>query len=252
MQTADSVREAGGFCRSEFQAFCKYFAVRLIQRAIAERYALPESATVKLPHGQTFCQTVDTWREQLQGAHECLVPSSVPATEVPPGHWRAFKNVPTSAYKPTTGEGEWPFFVSLDRSSCHSFWTGNKRKVHLEEPGIPLLQWLKMPPRGHDVHQIVEHAIGALKNYVNKVFGHARALGRALTTALMVQAMKEGSKLYTAESWDRNFPKLMNCLRIIAAEEGMPVEMTITTKAGKQRKTVQPGTGGGYAPVRMS
>lgn len=252
MQRADSVREAGGFCRAEFQAFVKYFATPLIQRAIGERYAWPESATEKLPHGQTYCQVVDTWREQLQGAFECLVPASVGARYVPEQHWRAFDNVPCSAYKPTTGDGQWPFFASVDRSTCHSFWLDTKRQVHLEEPGIPLLQLIRMPPRGHDSHQVVEHAIGALKGHVTKRFNAARALGKQLTTAFMVQVMQEGSKLFTALSWERNLPKWRNCLRLIAAEEGMPVTVTMTTKAGKQRTSVQLGTGGGYAPVKFS
>ena len=48
VQTALSETEAGGFCREEFQAFTKYYANPLIQRAIRERYNKPESKVTKV------------------------------------------------------------------------------------------------------------------------------------------------------------------------------------------------------------
>jgi len=251
MQDAKDAREAGGFCRSEFQKFTEYFARRLIQKAIAARYALPESSTEKLPHGQTFCEVVDTWRSQLAGAYECLRPYTTSVRNTEKGCWRTATNVPESAYKPTTGDGEWPFFVTLDRSTSHSFWITYKKK-HLESPGIPLLQSLKVPPRGHDAHQIVEHAIGAMKGHVYKVLGQARARGEKLTTALVRQAIEEGCRLFTAASWAANLPRLWNCLRLIAAPKGQPMQITITLKSGRQRTSTQYGTGGGYCPPRCA
>lgn len=254
MQIADGSRESTAICREEWQAFCKYFVSPLVQKSIAERYARPESATEVLPDadGMTFRQVVDHWRQKLDGAYACVAPHTARVKEVrSDGQWRAYKNVPPEAYKPTTGAGQQPFFVTADRSGCHSFWLVLD-KVHLSEPGIPLLQLIKAPPRGHDWHQIVEHAIGALKGYVYRCFGAARARGHALTTKLVAEAIAEGAKLFTAASWAANLPRLLTCLRLIAAPEGQLVEVTVITKAGKRRTSMQKGTGGKYAPVRVS
>ena len=121
----------------------------------------------------TFCDIVDVWRSKLSGAYECIVPGETPVHQVPATHWRAFPHVPVEAYKPTTGAGQWPFFVTLDRSTAHSFWL-KWHKEHLLEPGFPLLQVLKICPRGHDLHQIVEHAIGVIKSHVYKLLGDVR------------------------------------------------------------------------------
>lgn len=248
MQVANNSREAQTICRAEFQKCAEYFISRLVQKAIGERYMRPESSTELLPHGETFCQAVDGWRAKLQGAIECLLPAGARNSAK---HWRAYKNVPVSAYEPTTGEGQWPFFVSLDRGPAHSFWLVHD-KVHLVKPGIPLLQLLKVPPRGHDIHQIVEHAIGVMKAWVYKCLGRARAEGVPITTALLSKIILEGCARFTAASWDSNLPRLWNCLRIIAAPKGQPVQVTVTSKSGKQRTSMQLGTGGGYCPPRVS
>ena len=52
-------------------------------------------------------------------------------------------------YKPTTDEAnnEMPYFVTLDRSAAQNFWVKAK-KQHLEHPGFPVLQVIKMPRVG--------------------------------------------------------------------------------------------------------
>ena len=252
VQNVATQTEAGGFCRDEYQDFMTYFARPLIQKHIGERYALPESRTEKLPGcDQTFCEVVDTMRTKLQGAYECAVPGDTLVRDVPRGHWRVHNKVPLSAYKPTTGAGEWPFFVTVDRSTAHSFWIVYN-KVHLDTPGIPLLQLLRVPPRGHDIHQIVEHAIGAMKVHVYKVLGTARAAGLELSTALVRQAIIEGCALFTAASWAANLPRLVNCLTLVAADQGEEVPVTTVSKAGVERTSVQRGTGGGYCQPRCA
>ena len=89
VQTALSETEAGGFCREEFQAFTKYYANPLIQRAIRERYNKPESKVTKVWQQMTFCDIVDAWRSKLSGAYECIVPGETPVHQVPATHWPA-------------------------------------------------------------------------------------------------------------------------------------------------------------------
>lgn len=248
MQNVDGATEAGGFCRDEFQAFCKYFANPLIQRKIRERYE--KESEEKVTSTQTFNQVVDDWRQKLQGAYDCMLPGSAYVRDVR-GAWKGYKNVERSAYKPTTAEGQMPFFVTIDRSTAQNFWVVNKKK-HLQYPGIPLLQIIKMPPRGHDLHQIVEHAIGAMKTHVYKVLGAARSQGKQLTTALAARAVQEGIKLFTPQSWDANLVRLQECLQIVAAPYGDVVRFERRDQDNQIFHIEVEGTGGGYCPPGWS
>ena len=253
MQNVDGATEAGGFCREEFQAFCKYFANPLIQRKLKERYQKekeqqedPAREDPKLVTAtQTFTQICDDWRAKLQGAYDCLHSCDTPVKGLK--GWRAYKRVPVSAYKPTTAEDEIPFFVTLDRSTAQNFWIVNKR-LHLSSPGFPLLQIIKMPPRGHDLHQIVEHAIGAMKSHVYRVLGAAREAGKQLTTALAARAVQEGIKLFTAESWDNNLVRLLECLQIVCAKRDEVVRFERKTLDGEVTYVETRGSYGGYCP----
>ncbi len=255
MQNAGADTEAGGFCRHEFQSFSEFFAAPLIEKHVRERYALADPAI--LDDGLTFCEIVDTWRARLLGAYECLVPYEPSATVLGQRGpysgrharvWVAAKGVPLSAYKPS----ETPYLVTIDRSPAQNFWV-KAGAVHLEWPGFPLVQLFRMPPRGHDLHQMVEHAIGGLKNHVYKVLRKAHARGEQLTTKLVQNAAKEGSRLFTAESWSRNLVRLKECVRIVAAGRGEAVPIECVNSEGKvtARKVVM-GTGGAYCYVRKS
>lgn len=248
VQNVDGATEAGGFCRDEFQAFCKYFANPLIQLKLRERY--DEKSDELVTATQTFNDVVDDWRAKLQGAYDCMLPGSTKVKDVR-GAWKGYKNVPRSAYKPTTAEDQMPFFVTIDRSTAQNFWVQNKKK-HLAEPGIPLLQIIKMPPRGHDLHQIVEHAIGAMKSHVYRVLGEARQKGKQLTTALAVRAVQEGIKLFTAKSWDANLLRLLECLQIVAAPFGEIVRFERRDENEEIFHIEVRGTGGGYCPPGWS
>ena len=117
----------------------------------------------------SFCEIVDDWKAKLSGAFDLCMPHKTPQAERVQGAWIAEKNVPVSAYRPSA----WPYFLSYDRGTMHSWWTDTQQKVHLKLPGVPLMQFIRMPPRGHDLHQLVEHAIGAANGHVGKVLGKA-------------------------------------------------------------------------------
>ena len=247
-QKVDGVAEAGGFCREEFQAFSKYFADPLIQQAIQKR--CDEAGDVLVTDTQTFQQVVDSWRAKLQGAYDCMLPGTARAKDANRA-WSANRKVPQAAYKPTTGEGQMPYFVTLDRSTAQNFWVKN-RKQHLEAPGFPVLQIIKMPPRGHDLHQIVEHAIGAMKSHVYRVLGEARQCGRVLTTAMAAEAVQAGILKYTAESWTKNLFRLLECVQIIAAERGELIQLKRKDQNDVEFFVEVRGTGGRYCHVAWS
>jgi hypothetical protein len=177
-----------------------------------------------------------------------------------PGHWRTYPNVPKEAYKPTTAKAgeqrglkvdQMPYFLTLDRCSSHSFWLKHN-KEHLKTPGVPLLQLLKMPARGHDVHQIVEHAVGCIKNHVYKELAAARAQGRELKTELIQKVVKDGSKKYTAASWEKNLIRLKECLKIVSADKGTPVTVWQRDRSGNTREVTVVAVGGAYCPPARS
>lgn len=246
MQTVGGAREAQGFCRDEFTAWSTYFARPLIMNALRERYEREAADS-------DFRKTVDHYREALDGAWRRCLPHDDPthATEAD-GVWRAATNVPVSAYQPTTGEGQMPFFVTIDRSTAQNFWVVYE-KEHIAYPAFPLLQLIRMPPRGHDLHQLVEHAIGVVKRHVRKVFRKQYAQCRKLTTQMAVDAVREGAKRYTAESWSKNFVDLWYCLAIVAALETQKIEVVRLHPDGTiKARDMVPGTAGGFCVVKLS
>lgn len=250
MQNVDGATEASGYCRDEWQHFTKYFLNPLVQKKIKERVERegPDSEVAK---------AVREWRTKLDGAYACLRESPrdgglQPKERDCPGTWFTARNVSKCAYKPTTGPAEVPFFVTIDRSTAQNWWIVNK-KDHVEDPGVPLLQVVLMPTRGHDLHQIVEHAIGAWKTHVYKALHKARAQGKVLTTKLVSQAVAAGSKLFTAASWDKNLQRLKVAIKIIAADKGQIVRVPKRDRDGnKIGERDVPGTGGGYCYVQSS
>ena len=250
LQNVDGAAESGGFCRDEFQSFSKYFASPLIQQAIRKRYEKGSSELVTAD--QTFCDVVDSWRAKLDGAFDCMLPGTTLVRDVG-GAWSASKHVPVSAYKTTTDEANnvMPYFVTLDRSTAQNFWVKAK-KQHLEHPGFPVLQVIKMPPRGHDLHQIVEHAIGCIKSHVARVLGDARRMNRYLSTKMAADAVQAGCRKYTAEAWSKNLNRLLECLEVVAADRGQIIRFERIDRWGNMYEVIVRGTGGGYCPLRWS
>lgn len=250
MQTAKAT-DAQGFCREEFQAFMKYFVDPLMQKTLAARYAREKREGARAPKacgGRRFCEVYEDWQVKLQSSFELLDVAGARVAPPCAGRWQGWPNVPASAYQPTPV----PYFVSVDRSTAHSFWLDKQQKRHVEHPGTPIMQIIRMPPHGHDLHQIAEHAIGAAKGHVQRVLRKARAQAVPLTTKLAHDAMMAGAQLYTAESWAENLTRLMTCLDIVAAPKTTTLTVHYTTKGGTHKKKPVSGTAGGYCPKRWS
>ena len=209
------------------------------------------------PLSWSFCQIVDDWHAKLHGAFHCLLPHSMRVKDSNgeggkaawcKGAWFTHERVPLSAYRPT----DVPYFVSYDRGAMHSLWTDTKQKVHLAEPGVPVMQIIMMPPRGHDLHQIIEHAIGVGKGHAARVLGRARMRREKLTTKLAYDAYQEGIKKYTAESWRRNFFKVCTALKLVRAREVDTVRWMERRPNGHVAYRSAKGTGGNYVYMQYS
>lgn len=230
LQTVSGDKEATGYCRAEFQDFTKYFLTPLVQKKIQERMQKegPDSDVAK---------AVADWRRKFDGAYKRLRVTPQDARKVGSkqaneGLWYTTKNVPREAYKPTTGEGQVPFFVTIDRSTAQNWWEENKKK-HLKAPGVPLLQVIIMPTRGHDLHQIVEHAIGTWKQYVYKQLAAYKRADKMLTTARVAAAVAEGIKLFNAQSFEKNLVRLKECCRIVSANTNEDVVIRKRNRQGE-------------------
>ena len=239
--------DAHAFCADEFQAFMKQFVAPVVENAVQTRYAANRDSTVIVCGKQTYCQIVDEWKEKLHDTF--LAGQEFDGPDSSELKWETREGVPRSAYKPTT----LPYFVSYDRGTMHSFWLDSGTKRHLRDCGVPLLQCVAMPPHGHDLHQIAEHSIGATKCHANRELGRARARDQPPSTEMCYNAVMEGSKLYTADSWLANLEKLQICLQIVAAKRETVIKVTTKTVDADNgheyvsRKYVH-GTCGGYCP----
>lgn len=194
----------------------------------------------------SFCQIVDEWRAKLQGAYKLLVEHGT--KPAPQGAWFAELHVPRSAYKPR----EWPYFVTYDRGTMHSWWSDTKQQKHVPRPGVPLMQIVRTPPRGHDVHQLAEHSIAPIKGHVNKVFKKARMGNHKLTTALGYRAVQDGCKRYHAGSWGKNWWKLRECLFIVGADKGTKLRLWRRMNNQTVKWQVVEGLGGDYCYQQRS
>ena len=242
MQKTVKGAEAHGLSKDEVQAFMQHFVAPLVQKTLRERYDQESSEVVC--NGKTFNAIYDEWRDLLHATYNRIQPYE----GEDPDRWRAAKDVPLKAYEPT----DVPFFVTIDRAPAHSFYVGAGYKHHLRDCGVPLLQLLIMPVRGHDLHQIVEHTIGCAKAHANRVLGAARANDVQPTTEMCYKAVMDGSKLYTADSWDRNLRRLQICLRIIASPRNETLQVDLVRLDRWQNEHIRVvkvnGTYGGYCP----
>jgi hypothetical protein len=226
LQKSNSQEEAAGLCKEEFQCFMKYFASPLIQLKLLERYRRPDHATdyVSGNTGKskvTFRQVFDQWNIQLQGAYANLKPFHAKAScsardAKSKGWWFTHKGVPVSAYKPTPV----PFFLTMDNAPCHSFWLDSSKKLHMASPGVPLLQLIRMPPHGHDLHQMIEHSIGITKSFVKREVESLHVKQCQLHVDELLALVSKGAAKFGAEAWDRNLDRLHLCLELVGAERG--------------------------------
>ena len=271
MQTVDG-GEAGNICKAEFQAFMRYFVEPLVMKKLRRRLrhenAMSSVPTYEVRHAgmedaqqRTLQQICDYWEAELNGAYVALVNRQWYPHHCQGGKGKGKVYVPRSAYKPTCFDGKQVFFASLDNAGAHSHWLDDadgEREGHEMFPGVPLLQRVTMPPQGHDAHQVVEHAIGAIKGFIARVLACACRNGELLTCSMLYDAAMKGAELYDDDSLDRNLVQLYDCLRVIAAEVDEVVELKRmgwikdpnggTDKVWGEKVMRVRGTAGGFPP----
>ena len=237
MQRVDGAK-AQNICKYEFQALMEFFVSPLVELRVQQRLDLDNAATVTplytvhklsdngvtaIPVQQTLQQICDYWRSQLNGAFVGLRAKL----------WSGQSKVPRTAYEPScrkcAGAGHPPYFVTLDNAGAHSFWLVAKpksKRKHMPRMGVSLLQLVTMPPQGHDAHQVIEHAIGAIKGHVNRRLRELKREGTKPTQAMLHDAVRAGMLLFNAGSLARNIKRLRNCMRVVAAKERMKISFT--------------------------
>ena len=261
--------EAGNICKQEFQDFLKYYVGPLVERAVQQRLDRENKAAVTpcytvhkigpdgvtaIPVQWTLQQICDFWQAELVGAYIGLRAKL----------WFPQEHVSYAAYEPTCradrldGRKHPPFFVTLDNAGGHSMWLEAGSK-HMDMAGKApsLLQIVTIPPQGHDAHQIVEHAISAIKAWVNKQLRLCLKAGRQPTQALLDSAVKEGMLRFDAESLARNIRRLRDCMRVVAARTDKTVTYTREVYDNEEERWVEKqmfaqGTYGAFPPKTIA
>jgi hypothetical protein len=247
IQIASGEREAAGLCREEYQAFLEHFAAPLIKQKVHERYVSRGGEVINHITKRTFKDVYDEWKYTLNSAYGCCTEYGVVGAKKAKdeGLWSAYKNVPKSAYKPS----DVPFFLTIDNATCHSLWLEHE-KVHLPSPGVSLLQLLRVPPFGHDLHQIIEHSIGVTKRHVRASVKKKRGsdlVGQTIQACELLAWAQEGAAHFTADSWAKNLDRLHICLHLVAAEKS-----TLVSFVYRGRFHQLHGTGGNYCYLALS
>lgn len=243
MQTCRG-KEARSLCKHEFQYFIRYFVHPLLMKTVNDRILAERQHYLQTGEwntwsdGQgkewTFEQLVYKWSQKLHDAYRALQQ----------GHWKKHSKVDVECYAPTF----LPYFFSCDNCKAHSFWI-KLRSKHLsrEQLGTSLLQGLRINPHGHDVHQVVEHAIGCAKSNAATVLKEAKGNQVPLSTGMLWDAVQAGAKRFTADSLEENLERVQGCFTVIAAPSGAIVKVQYR---GKQY--LVPGANGDFAAPRLS
>lgn len=237
-----SGEDSAGVCKEEFQAFFKWFLVPMAERAVEARLAREENME-EVPKYEASDGQMHTLREILSSLRGTLRDLYASLQQ---GLWSRYnKKVPTAAYKPT--DTAHPYLVSMDNGPVHSFWDGAVAKgVHLEQPGLSLLQMVYMSPHGHDQHQIVEHTIGVVKRkarrQVRKLAGQLE-LSPAESCRIMYDSVMQACGEVTGSSISNGLLRMWNALRQVAAPRG-----TFLNLVQRDGSVIQvEGTAGSYA-----
>ena len=260
--------EACNICKQEFQDFMKYYVAPLVELIIQERldrenakaikprytvHKLGDDGIVAVPEQWTLQEICVFWRAELVGAYIGLRA----------GLWKGHQKVHISAYEPTCRPGASgrhpPYFITLDIAGAHSFWlcATSKKHMSMRDAGLCLLQFVIIPPQGHDAHQIPEHAIGTIKGYVNKQLQLCLKAGKQPTQALLDRAVKDGMLLFGAASLARNIRRLRDCVRVVAARTKVRVTYTREVFDKQQDKWIEQelwakGTYGAFPPKTIA
>ena len=263
--------DAGNICKQEFQDFLKYYVGPLVERAVQQRLDRDNEAAVTprytvnkigpdgvtaIPVQWTLQQICDFWQAELIGAYIGLRAKL----------WYPDEHVGYAAYEPTCRaerpRKHPPYFVTLDNAGAHSMWLGadkgsKKKHMDMEGMGPSLLQLVTIPPQGHDAHQIVEHAISAIKAWVNKQLRLCLKAGKLPTQALLDSAVKQGMLRFDAGSLARNIRRLRDCMRVVAARTDKTVRYTREVYDNEEEKWVEKelfaqGTYGAFPPKTIA
>lgn len=230
------------FCKTEMQDFFRYFVCPLAQKCIQTRKdregAMREPPTYVCDGRKvTFSGLVEHWKQELEDAY----------TGLTKGAWCAAPHVDIGCYQPT----ELPYFLSYDNAPAHSLWEDSKKNNnHLKRESMPLslLQIIRICPKGHDFHQLVEHAIGAIKGHVSRNLVGAMDHQEPIESDLVWDLVQEAKGLFTDASWNANLVRLNHALRVIAAERSETVRFAYPKNVEREFA----GQAGNYAPMFLS
>jgi hypothetical protein len=124
-------------------------------------------------------------------------------------------------------------------------WESYDKCVHMRRCPVPLLQWIKVCPQGHDLHQLVEHGIGVIKGKF-KLWLLSRVAGDIPLEEIQ-RMIVNACASFTLDSWVANVARLKVCCMIVGADKGAEVEFRY-----KDMLIKATGTGGGFPPKFVS
>lgn len=274
MQTAND-DEARNLTKAEYQAFHALYVLPLLRRKLKRRLER-ENGMENVPvYPTSYAEhPEDPQKEQITG-HASLQQISDYHTAQLEGSFaglmhKAWDRAPGTQfhhYEPTTiaHPGEPPPYLTEDNAGSYSLWEGNLKEqaksTHklVQDIGMPLLQRITVPPKGHDAHQIVEHGIGTTKGHANRGMCTAVRNGEALTLGMLYDLLLEGGRLFTATAVLHNIARLRACMRVVSAQTDEVVkfehEVRRTLKEGTHwevRSEFAQGTAGGFPPATIA
>jgi uncharacterized protein Usg len=208
----------GALCKEEFQDFMIHFVHPLLVKDVKDRLIQEAQGKKMFRVSELPLQeVVDYWQGQLHGAYLALLAEqwSVDATH----------KATAAAYK--FDADATPYMLTLDNCTVYSFLGRQTRHSLALDLLFPfsLLQIYHVPPHGHDLHQIVEHAIGVIKKAVQSWMDkHDTAQIKKLKhRAIQDQAVLSSAR-YTNISWRKNVHRLSVCLQLVAADRSTMIQ----------------------------
>lgn len=214
-------KDAAGLVKEEVQLWFTHFLHPYIQKMMAEEVQ-------QNPH---FAAIHQEWKDTVQRTYDAGVDRK----------WTPPPRVPLVHYQPN----DYCCLLTMDNCPSHSMWAVYNQEFRF--CGISLLCLLRMPPNGHDLHQIPEHAIGCIKGHVGRQLAEWCTTGRDVTCEDVVNWVDQGTQLYGLAAIQANMLRLRHCLRLITADRD-----TLVTVVIKDQVKVLRGLKGRYAPQGLN
>lgn len=152
--------------------------------------------------------------------------------------WACHPRVSPACYAP----GPEPYFLSIDNAPVHSFWLDDKKKKHVHNTGVSLLQLLPIAPKAHDQHLVIEHGIGTTKCTANKSVQELVKEGVEVGVSELYESVQEAFQKVDGKYVDKALHRLRNVLEVVGSGKG--VKLSLVMGDGRVMETY--GTGGGY------